>query len=299
MQSDDYYSTLGVLPDADDVVIKAAYRALAQRYHPDKWPDDADEANRRMAALNKAYEVLGNKQSRADYDKSRENTGRAEFGSKESEGQDEAFSSALNEIEERWAIAVEIFPDLIEYRGKLAKISTALAFEFVAGLLESKDFKNRAEWSSNLENLFLIRHFGTNKIIINYALSLILTGNKAAARKLNQIVDVLGAGVDADLIINRVEQLPELIEYRRKKEAELRADPNKLSARECYAQNLFEKVREGICDCLFLKNGQAAVYFHDRKVLRIYKSIDDLRADISQGWRDKSWIDEFHAWRGI
>ena len=222
MQSDDYYSILGVLPDADDVVIKAAYRALAQRYHPDKWPGDAAEANRRMAALNKAFEVLGNKQSRADYDKSRENTGRAEFGSKESEGQDEAFSSALNEIEERWAIAVEIFPDLIEYRSKLAKISTALAFEFVAGLLESKDFKNRAEWSSNLENLFLIRHFGTNKIIINYALSLILTGNKAAARKLNQIVDVLGVGVDADLIINRVEQLPELIEYRRRKEAEQR-----------------------------------------------------------------------------
>ncbi|MGI9227665.1 MAG: DnaJ domain-containing protein [Gammaproteobacteria bacterium] len=31
-----HYSTLGVTQDAEDVVIKAAYRALAQRYHPDK-----------------------------------------------------------------------------------------------------------------------------------------------------------------------------------------------------------------------------------------------------------------------
>ena len=32
----DYYSILGVMPDAQDIVIKAAYRALAQRYHPDR-----------------------------------------------------------------------------------------------------------------------------------------------------------------------------------------------------------------------------------------------------------------------
>ena len=33
----DYYRTLGVLDDAEDIVIKAAYHALAQRYHPDRW----------------------------------------------------------------------------------------------------------------------------------------------------------------------------------------------------------------------------------------------------------------------
>jgi curved DNA-binding protein CbpA len=32
----DYYSILGVSKDADEVVIRAAYRALAQKYHPDK-----------------------------------------------------------------------------------------------------------------------------------------------------------------------------------------------------------------------------------------------------------------------
>ena len=32
----DYYKILGVLDNAEDIVIKAAYRALAQKYHPDK-----------------------------------------------------------------------------------------------------------------------------------------------------------------------------------------------------------------------------------------------------------------------
>jgi hypothetical protein len=31
----DYYAILGLTPSADAVVIRAAYRALAQRYHPD------------------------------------------------------------------------------------------------------------------------------------------------------------------------------------------------------------------------------------------------------------------------
>ena len=52
-----YYSVLGVLPTAEGIVIRAAYRALAQRYHPDKWADQRD-AIRRMQEINEAYETL-------------------------------------------------------------------------------------------------------------------------------------------------------------------------------------------------------------------------------------------------
>ena len=54
----DYYAILGVTPQAEDVVIKAAFRALAQRYHPDKFSGSADDAHRKMAEINEAYEVL-------------------------------------------------------------------------------------------------------------------------------------------------------------------------------------------------------------------------------------------------
>ena len=54
----DYYRILGVLDDAEDIIIRAAYKALAQRYHPDKWRGDSTEANKRMSDINEAYAIL-------------------------------------------------------------------------------------------------------------------------------------------------------------------------------------------------------------------------------------------------
>lgn len=62
-----YYRILGVLDDAEEIVIRAAYRALAQRYHPDKWQGDSAVAAKRMAEINEAYSVLSDKDKRAEY----------------------------------------------------------------------------------------------------------------------------------------------------------------------------------------------------------------------------------------
>ena len=70
----DYYRVLGVLDDAEDIVIRAAYRALAQRYHPDKWQGDQAEATRRMAEINAAYAVLSSSVQRHAYDLTRSDT---------------------------------------------------------------------------------------------------------------------------------------------------------------------------------------------------------------------------------
>jgi curved DNA-binding protein CbpA len=66
--SKDYYAVLGVLPDAELIVIHAAFRALANRYHPDKWPGDRLTAETRMRELNEAHEILSNEGKRAGYD---------------------------------------------------------------------------------------------------------------------------------------------------------------------------------------------------------------------------------------
>ena len=63
-----YYEVLGVLPTADDVVIKAAYKVLAQRYHPDKYKGNAEEASLRMAEINVAYATLSDPFKRKQYD---------------------------------------------------------------------------------------------------------------------------------------------------------------------------------------------------------------------------------------
>lgn len=63
-----HYEILGLLSTADDVVVKAAFKALAQKYHPDKCKLDPEEANRWMVALNAAHAVLCNKAKRKAYD---------------------------------------------------------------------------------------------------------------------------------------------------------------------------------------------------------------------------------------
>lgn len=67
----DHYKVLGVAPTAEDAVIRAAYRALAQKYHPDRWLEDPAQANARMAEINAAYNVLSNPALRKEYDLSR------------------------------------------------------------------------------------------------------------------------------------------------------------------------------------------------------------------------------------
>jgi curved DNA-binding protein CbpA len=63
----DYYEVLQVHPRAEAEVIRAAYRTLARKYHPDHGGDPA-----RMIALNDAWDVLGDPSRRAEYDTARQ-----------------------------------------------------------------------------------------------------------------------------------------------------------------------------------------------------------------------------------
>ncbi|MFN8615170.1 MAG: DnaJ C-terminal domain-containing protein [Vampirovibrionales bacterium] len=63
-----HYKTLGIPPNADAASIKAAYRKLARNAHPDLNPDDSS-ATERLKAINAAYDVLGNPDKRASYDR--------------------------------------------------------------------------------------------------------------------------------------------------------------------------------------------------------------------------------------
>src|SRR5262245_37928207 len=65
----DLYEILQVSPNAEQEVIEAAYRRLAQKYHPDV--NRSPEASERMTAINRAYEVISDPERRARYDVSR------------------------------------------------------------------------------------------------------------------------------------------------------------------------------------------------------------------------------------
>ncbi|MDJ0961141.1 MAG: DnaJ C-terminal domain-containing protein [Acidimicrobiia bacterium] len=67
----DYYSVLGVGKDASEKDIKRAYRKLAQQYHPDTNAGDAT-AEARFKEVNEAYDVIGDPETRKEYDHMRE-----------------------------------------------------------------------------------------------------------------------------------------------------------------------------------------------------------------------------------
>lgn len=167
----DFYQTLGVMPDAEQVVITAAYRALASRYHPDRWTGDKTEATRRMSEINAAYDAVGSPEKRANYDRLK-STSTSTFG-ENSEQVDAAFDEAMSNLEARWRTAVSLMPDLQSIRDHLAKTAHRLAFAFVVIMLESKKFPQRKEIAQTLEVNFPERHFGKNQEIIIFAKDLI------------------------------------------------------------------------------------------------------------------------------
>jgi curved DNA-binding protein len=67
MEFKDYYSTLGVAKTSSQKEIKAAYRKLARRHHPDVNQGDKS-AEGRFKEINEAYEVLGDPDKRKKYD---------------------------------------------------------------------------------------------------------------------------------------------------------------------------------------------------------------------------------------
>ena len=64
----DPYELLEVARDASEAEIKAAFRRLAVRHHPDKNPGDPT-AQTRFSELNTAYQILSDPQKRAAYDR--------------------------------------------------------------------------------------------------------------------------------------------------------------------------------------------------------------------------------------
>lgn len=220
MQNQDWYAVLGILPDAEEVVVRAAYRALAQRYHPDRCTDQTADSTRRMAEINMAFAVIGNSASRAEYDKERSGSKQATFSADDDERFD-AFDAAIKEVEERWRIAADVFPQIQADRLRLSQVSRSLSFAYVTTLLTTKSFANGSTIANQMEGVFLERFFGENRQIVEFAKTLIFENHREAARGLNRLVEILGSEVDPDLIISRIESQYGLVNLRQRKAAEL------------------------------------------------------------------------------
>jgi curved DNA-binding protein CbpA len=89
-----YYKVLKVSPKASNAEIKSAYRRLARKLHPDVNGNSQNDT-REFAEIAKAYEIIGNPKSRAEYDR---RILQAEYGTS---GGDSVFTSD-NQHARRW-----------------------------------------------------------------------------------------------------------------------------------------------------------------------------------------------------
>ena len=103
-----YYQILGVTPDAEDIVIRAAYGLYLRDIHPDKFR--VRQAEARMKEINIAYGILSDKEKRKSYDEELKASGEdKEFSEEQSETD---FEGLFSQDDADWNYAIEYFPKL-------------------------------------------------------------------------------------------------------------------------------------------------------------------------------------------
>ena len=214
--SKDYYATLGVLPSAEDYIVQAAYKALCKRFHPDVYK--GADAHERMAAINEAYEVLGDSSKRAEYDRRR-----GETTSDDSDFFNDDFEQGKEGVDPSdsdWEFAVSYYPELVTLFKRLRKISSRLAFSFRAYLLQEKEYEKARDVADLMERNFLNQFFGSNAVTHAFARELIEDGRKDVLRELNKSVKILGSGSAIKIVDSLREKFNIPNEYQRQKQYE-------------------------------------------------------------------------------
>lgn len=88
MSKRDYYEILGVEKGASEAEVKKAFRRVAMKHHPDRNPDNK-ESEEKFKEAQEAYEVLGDSEKRANYDR---------FGHAGVDGQGQAGGAGFSDI---------------------------------------------------------------------------------------------------------------------------------------------------------------------------------------------------------
>jgi curved DNA-binding protein CbpA len=235
MTEKNYYQILGVDQSAEDSVIRAAYKALAQKYHPDKFSGNPAEAQARMVEINQAYAVLSDAQQRRDYDQ--------DLASKANESSEEDTS-----LDKEWRIACEYHPYLEPLAVGLSKLDSDLTMEFKTKLATSKAFSSAAELAKKIEDQYLTGYFGNNTELKAFAKEAILQGRRDVANEINQTLIALGDSVTAQQLIERVEakHFPERVSKRKAEKKRREQEARKAREKQAEEENRLKAEAESV-----------------------------------------------------
>ncbi len=215
-----HYQVLGLSPQAEDVVIVAAYRALASRYHPDKFTG-TDMA---MAHINAAYAVLSDPAQREDYDALLDDdaalfTATQAMQAQALEKEARLRASELVQAhdlarrkqeadtqEAQWQTALKLYPDLATLRDRLARADMSLGQSFARGMVASGEFESRKALADMLEKRYYLRTFGPSPQVVALASELMELKLPQAIAALKDYLVVVGPGGDPKLLVSRIER---------------------------------------------------------------------------------------------
>lgn len=178
--ADDYYARLQVSPDATHAEIKAAFRRLARRYHPDLNPNDP-KALEKFRALHEAYEVLTDQVLRQRYDR----TGTTEYdGIRPQTAHDFYLRGIQQTLARRYKAALADFNQAIELQPNLAEAYLRRAqvrylLEDDAGVLA--DCQRLLQVSQNLPQTYY--YLGLARYRLGYTESAIAAFTEAIAHE--------------------------------------------------------------------------------------------------------------------
>jgi curved DNA-binding protein CbpA len=155
----DYFAVLGVAPQADPAVVKAAYRALAKKYHPDRHPDREVRARQRFQELQEAYELLGDEDRRNQY---------LQFRERALQQQRQQLHSAYRPpirllLDDRWDHLLREHPDLGRHHARFCFLSHKLAQEFKLTVLGAQTRRSFNKVAARMERQFYRRHFSFHR----------------------------------------------------------------------------------------------------------------------------------------
>lgn len=197
-----HYQALGVNQEAEPEVIKAAYKALSNKYHPDK--NSSKSAGIKMRAINEAYEILSDSSKRSEYDKELSKGGKESEENFDDDNAESVFNDFDKQTSEDWSFAVEYFPNIDANYKSLSRISLRTANTYRLQLLANKKYKEADLLASSYKDVFLRKTFGSDSRVRFFGEQLLLNKDIDAAQELNRAVCMFQGQADIREIAEKI-----------------------------------------------------------------------------------------------
>ena len=177
-----YYDVLGVAADTPDVVIKAAFRALAKEFHPDRANADTGDTDK-FIEIQTAYSILSKPQSRSEYDAELREASLIHATPLVAGG-----DTAGTLVPRPWNAAPYNTGDIERICARLSLYSEALAHSFHEAYLRGECGDEPWRFAEDMEKSFFQQYFSDDPDVQSLARLLLLGSHTGAALTLNQLM---------------------------------------------------------------------------------------------------------------